>query len=87
VGKAHGGATVRTGAEDGEGKMGKGKAMNEAEQIRNAELTAATLREIILAAHSDACDKNPLLAVALGDLIADATRIKNRLNMIASALE
>lgn len=61
--------------------------MKHSEQVRNAELAAAELRLKILAAHSDACDKNPLLAVALQGLIEDAARIKHKLGVIASALE
>lgn len=61
--------------------------MKHSEQVRNAELAAAELRLKILAAHSDACDKNPLLAVALEDLILKSTQIRDRLYQIASALE
>jgi hypothetical protein len=85
VGKAHGGAAVRTGAEDGEGKMGKGEAMKE-QAIRAAAQARLTLKQI-RDLHSEACQHNPLVAIMIEDLIVDARKMRSRLEQIAALIE
>jgi hypothetical protein len=56
------------------------------ENIDKAIHSAGFLRDELLAVGSEACKENPLLAILLHDVIADAANIENRLKEIQGVM-